>query len=183
MGTPYKMKYTNGRKADPTAFPFNTMQQEQPTIESTQQDEVINNRVNQVVEKKVSSAIDEDVQTGDSAFKMMASKSPIKGVPLDNPGSKQSAENANSSYVKTPVVPPETKKNVELTPEEIEAAKKKAKRKAIGDVFVSSLTGGLDAVYGSGRVSSLGGTIKFSETKEEKAARLKKEEEAKNKIT
>ena len=156
MGTPYKMKYTNGRKADPTAFPFNTMQQEQPTIESTQQDEVINNRV---------------------------SKSPIKGVPLDNPGSKQSKVNANSSYVKTPVVPPETKKNVELTPEEIEAAKKKAKRKAIGDVFVSSLTGGLDAVYGSGRVSSLGGTIKFSETKEEKAARLKKEEEAKNKIT
>ena len=22
MGTPYKMKYTNGKKADPTAFPF-----------------------------------------------------------------------------------------------------------------------------------------------------------------
>ena len=139
MGTPYKMKYTNGRKADPTAFPFNTMQQEQPTIESTQQDEVINNRVNQVVEKKVNSAIDEDVQTGDSAFKQ-----------------------------------------ADLTPEEI---KKKAKRKAIGDVLVSSITGGLDAVYGSGRVSSLGGTIKFSETKEEKAARLKKEEEAKNKTT
>jgi hypothetical protein len=79
------------------------------------------------------------------------------------------------------VVPPETKKNVELTPEEIEAAKKKAKRKAIGDVFVSSITGGLDAVYGSGRVSSLGGTIKFSETEKEKKARLKKEEE--NKIT
>ena len=23
MGTPYKMKYTNGKKADPAAFPFN----------------------------------------------------------------------------------------------------------------------------------------------------------------
>lgn len=126
MGTPYKMKYTNGKKADPTAFPFNTMQQEQPTIESTQRDEAINNRVNQVVEKKVNSAIDEDVQTGDSAFKQ-----------------------------------------ADLTPDQIDAAKKKAKRKAIGDVLVSSITGGLDAVYGSGRVSSLGGKIKFSKDKKD----------------
>ena len=49
-------------------------------------------------------------------------------------------------------------------------------------VAISALTSGLDSVYGSGKIRFQDGKVKFSETEEEKKARLKKEKEAKENI-
>jgi len=45
-------------------------------------------------------------------------------------------------------------------------------------VAIAGLTSGLDAVYGSGKIKFQDGKVKFSETEEEKKARLKREKEA-----
>ena len=119
------------------------------------------------------------------AFKMMAGESPIK------------EGEANAKVVTTPVDPVVVKNKEEEPPAETEAEKmarlaleKKAKRKegwkAAGKIALTALSGGLDAVYGSGKVAFAGGT-KFTdpdaETPEEKVDRLlkrknKKEEES-----
>ena len=49
-------------------------------------------------------------------------------------------------------------------------------------VAIAGITSGLDAVYGSGKIGFQDGQVKFSETEEEKEARLKKEKEAKENI-
>ena len=45
-------------------------------------------------------------------------------------------------------------------------------------VAIAGLTAGLDSVYGSGKIKFQDGKVKFSETEEEKKARLKREKEA-----
>ena len=60
MGTPYKMKYTNGKKADATAFPFKPSPGKQlvPSAMSPQMQETFRKKVDDVIEKKVETAID-----------------------------------------------------------------------------------------------------------------------------
>jgi len=61
MGAPYKMKYTNGKKADATAFPFKPSpgkQMDMQTAPNPGVQEAMEKKVNEVVEKKVDTAID-----------------------------------------------------------------------------------------------------------------------------
>jgi hypothetical protein len=106
------------------------------------------------------------------AFKMMAGESPIK----------------EGEATTTPSVAPVVNEEV-VTPVETEAEKmarlaleKKAKKKegwkAAGKIALTALSGGLDAVYGSGKVAFASGGTKFTdpdaETPEERVARLLK---------
>jgi hypothetical protein len=106
------------------------------------------------------------------AFKMMAGESPIK----------------EGEATTTPSVAPVVNEEV-VTPVETEAEKmarlaleKKAKKKegwkAAGKIALTALSGGLDAVYGSGKVAFAGDGTKFTdpnaETAEEKTDRLLK---------
>jgi hypothetical protein len=112
------------------------------------------------------------------AFKMMAGESPIK------------ENEANATVVKTPVDPDKE----DTPPAETEAEKmarlaleKKAKKKegwkAAGKIALTALSGGLDAVYGSGKVAFAGDGTKFTdsdaETPEERVARLLERKELK----
>jgi hypothetical protein len=112
------------------------------------------------------------------AFKMMAGESPIK------------ENEANATVVKTPVDPDKE----DTPPAETEAEKmarlaleKKAKKKegwkAAGKIALTALSGGLDAVYGSGKVAFAGDGTKFTdsdaETPEERVARLLERKEIK----
>lgn len=123
------------------------------------------------------------------AFKMMAGESPIK------------EGEANATFKKKSVVDKDKDKNKdkdkkETPPAETEAEKmarlaleKKAKRKegwkAAGKIALTALSGGLDAVYGSGKVAFAGGGTKFTdpdaETAEEKTDRLLKRKNKKEK--
>jgi len=60
MGAPYKMKYTNGKKADATAFPFKPSPGKQMAAPSTPNPEVqeaMQKKVDEVVTKKVDEAV------------------------------------------------------------------------------------------------------------------------------
>ena len=120
------------------------------------------------------------------AFKMMAGESPMK------------EGEANATVVKTPVVPVVDKDKdkdkkvvppVETAQEKMArlALEKKAKKKegwkAAGKIALTALSGGLDAVYGSGKVAFAGDGTKFTdsdaETPEERVARLLERKEIK----
>jgi len=64
MGAPYKMKYTNGKKADATAFPFKPSPGKQMAAPvgavDPKMQEAMQKKVDAVVEKKVDSAIGEE---------------------------------------------------------------------------------------------------------------------------
>ena len=115
------------------------------------------------------------------AFKMMAGESPIK------------ENEAEATVVKTPV-DQQVKDKEDTPPAETEAEKmarlaleKKAKKKegwkAAGKIALTALSGGLDAVYGSGKVAFAGDGTKFTdsdaETPEERVARLLERKEIK----
>jgi hypothetical protein len=58
MGIPYKMKYTKKGKADPTAFPFSTAGTEPTGVDQQATQEAMKKKIDEVVEKKVDTAID-----------------------------------------------------------------------------------------------------------------------------
>ena len=107
------------------------------------------------------------------AFKMMAGESPIK------------EGEAHAKVEQTPVEPAETEaeKMARLALEK--KAKKKEGWKAAGKIALTALSGGLDAVYGSGKVAFAGGGTKLTdpdaETAEEKVDRLLKRKNKKEK--
>lgn len=98
------------------------------------------------------------------AFKMMAGESPLK------------EDKANATVVKTPIEPVETEaeKMARLALEK--KAKKKEGWKTAGKIALTALSGGLDAVYGSGKIAFAGDGNKFTdpddETAEERVERL-----------
>lgn len=108
------------------------------------------------------------------AFKMMAGQSPLK------------EDKANATLEKTlvePVVADDTK-TAETEQDKLarladgKKAKKKAGWKKAGKVAAAALTGGLDAVYGSGSIAPVSVGTSFAnsdvETAEEKTDRLLK---------
>ena len=107
------------------------------------------------------------------AFKMMAGESPIK------------ENEAVATFEKKLVEPAETEagKMARLALEK--KAKKKEGWKAASKIALTALSGGLDAVYGSGKVAFAGGGTKFTdpdaETAEEKTDRLLKRKNKKEK--
>ena len=71
MGTPYKMKYTNGKKADTTAFPFKAAPTKQMGMTSALigNDEArkpVPEEVKKVVEKKLEEKVGEVVNQSTS---------------------------------------------------------------------------------------------------------------------
>jgi len=63
MGAPYKMKYTNGKKADATAFPFKPSPGKQmaaPTGGDPKMQEAMQKKIDQVVTKKVDEAVGDE---------------------------------------------------------------------------------------------------------------------------
>ena len=115
------------------------------------------------------------------AFKMMAGESPIKENEAEATVEKTAVELENKNKGDTPPAETEAEKMARL------ALEKKAKRKegwkAAGKIALTALSGGLDAVYGSGKVAFAGDGTKFTdpdaETPEERVARLLERKEIK----
>jgi|TARA_R110000744_G_scaffold201105_1_gene320232 hypothetical protein len=61
MGTPYKMKYTNGKKADTTAFPFKASPNKQIAPPTENVDPAIQEAMKKKIDEAVSSKVDEAV--------------------------------------------------------------------------------------------------------------------------
>tara|TARA_R100001377_G_C3182999_1_gene107408 strand:+ start:38 stop:241 length:204 start_codon:yes stop_codon:yes gene_type:complete len=65
MATPYKMKYTNGKKSDLTAFPFKSSPGKQMAAPSGDVDpklqEAMKKKVDEVVTKKVDEAVGDEI--------------------------------------------------------------------------------------------------------------------------
>jgi hypothetical protein len=112
------------------------------------------------------------------AFKMMAGESPIKEGEATTTPSVAPVVNEDKDKDKNEAPPVETeaKKMARLALEK--KAKKKEGWKAAGKIALTALSGGLDAVYGSGKVAFASGGTKFTdpnaETAEEKTDRLLK---------
>jgi hypothetical protein len=112
------------------------------------------------------------------AFKMMAGESPIKEGEATTTPSVAPVVNEDKDKDKNEAPPVETeaKKMARLALEK--KAKKKEGWKAAGKIALTALSGGLDAVYGSGKVAFASGGTKFTdpdaETPEERVARLLK---------
>ena len=71
MSKPFKMKYTNGKKADASAFPFaNQVGSTAPTVEHKQTlqrqgtKNAINKKIDEEVEKKVDEVVNQDTNEG-----------------------------------------------------------------------------------------------------------------------
>ena len=112
------------------------------------------------------------------AFKMMAGESPIKeGEATTTPSVAPVVDkDKDKDKNEAPPVETEAKKMARLALEK--KAKKKEGWKAAGKIALTALSGGLDAVYGSGKVAFASGGTKFTdpnaETAEEKTDRLLK---------
>ena len=110
------------------------------------------------------------------AFKMMAGESPIKENEAHAKVEKTAVELENKNKGATPPAETEAEKMARL------ALEKKAKRKegwkAASKIALTALSGGLDAVYGSGKVAFADVGTKFTdpdaETPEERVDRLLK---------
>ena len=110
------------------------------------------------------------------AFKMMAGESPIKEGEATTTPSVAPVVDKDKDKNEAPPVETEAEKMARLALEK--KAKKKEGWKAAGKIALTALSGGLDAVYGSGKVAFASGGTKFTdpnaETAEEKTDRLLK---------
>tara|TARA_R110002167_G_scaffold140373_1_gene328171 strand:- start:1434 stop:1832 length:399 start_codon:yes stop_codon:yes gene_type:complete len=115
------------------------------------------------------------------AFKMMAGESPIKENEAVATVVKTPVDQQVKDKEDTPPVETEAEKMARLALEK--KAKKKEGWKAAGKIALTALSGGLDAVYGSGKVAFAGDGTKFTdsdaETPEERVARLLERKEIK----
>ena len=117
------------------------------------------------------------------AFKMMAGESPIKENEATTTPPVVPVVDKDKNKDDTPPVETEAEKMARLALEK--KAKKKEGWKAAGKIALTALSGGLDAVYGSGKVAFADVGTKFTdpdaETAEEKTDRLLKRKNKKEK--
>ena len=67
MGAPYKMKYTNGKKADASAFPFaNQVENTMPTGNDSAggMKDMIAEKIDKKVEEKVNNVVNQETSEG-----------------------------------------------------------------------------------------------------------------------
>ena len=130
---PFKMKYTNGKKTDSTAF---FQMANPPAAPNPAVDEAIKKQMDQKIAQKVDQAV-----------------TPEESSPALQ--TKQWTPPKSGGYLG------EDKKKKEKSPAEQKAAAKKIDRKKtgkmlkkVGQVAATSLTHGLDAVYGTGKIAA-----------------------------
>ena len=127
---PFKLKYTNGRKADTTAF-FQMGNPEQPNP-------AVDNAIKKKMDQKITQKVDEAMgkEEGGSPVLQTTDVAPTEEAPTEEVSTTEEKKDKGSGW-------------------------KNALR-----VVGQSLAGGLDAVYGTGKVA-------FSDTNEKKEKPLK----------